>query len=1094
MSGKNRLALVVSISILSLVLSTQAKEKYVDLSEILTPAPFEVVDHTPVEIVITFHESVKPQTFQAWLNGRNIKHKFEPTADGVRALVSEADGLRVIDENKHKKCHTINLLITRIKGRSWQTDIDLRLFYVKPATTQNSPPVAEAGPGQSVFVDDMVKLDGSASSDPDGDDITYQWAFESVPQGSMVMLSDPFVVDPCFVPDLPGTYDIQLIVNDGDLDSAPDTVTVQAQAQMVTVPNVVGMSLAEAISLIFDADLITGEIIYDYSMTVPADNVISQDPPDGESVVIGSEVNMVVSLGPEMVIVPYVLGVPLADANSVITDADLVVGVISYEYSMTVPADNVISQDPPDGESVVIGTPVDMIVSLGPEMVQVPDVTGLSETDAIAMITSANLTIGAISDEYSMIVPLGDVISQTPAAGESVLIGSSVDLVISLGPEMVAVPDVIGFCEVDATEAIMAVNLTVGTISYMHSDFVPAGDVIGQDPSEGIMVVIGSSIDLLVSLGPPTPDLFITTVDPNYAGLGDLITITGSGFGLDKDLVSVRFSFTVQGEVLSSEVPVISVDETSLLTVVPLAMPEHSNQVRVVVDGAVSNALSYEVGSLPWDPTPDDYGNETLSLLFQLDELLERVDAKLDNWYVDTGGMTAVEADVLHQTITEIRDVIGVAIADIDDQDNYTLNVLDAMISKAMFGLIQDDLQEAINALEGSPAGSIMCEGQKVNDVLDELLIHLQIMRVILEIVIATLAAACAAAVVASILTLGVGSPLAATICAASTMAAMELAQTVLDIIIATTVAIQALTAAAPTAPVPNTYTVEIRHAHWGNNEPDFVYVQGDTPVLVESFNDFHNEDCYPDGCTISFTIHLYGVPIPIFIPIPYYVVEDLRMTSDLYFPPGPGGESGFEQLGTGDNGYSYFNGLDVNGPGIVRGDYDVQISADCTQHTSPLGIETHTFTLIDRPTLVSFAPGSAQLGDTIEICGEFIPPDAADASELDFGDAIQTPSATTFTPLPPDYYGCYELTVPDTAGQSGIRLIVDGRTSTDVAPFTVDPPILTSLQPDLAMPGEQIQLHGTGFAAALMNNEVTLNGIPVPLVQRTDFGLIFEV
>ena len=93
-------------------------------------------------------------------------------------------------------------------------------------TTTNSRPVAKAGPDQTVLVDTTVQLDGSASRDADGDALLYRWSLMAVPPGSAAMLSDPNVVNPTFQVDLPGTYVAQLIVNDGTVDSLPDTVRI----------------------------------------------------------------------------------------------------------------------------------------------------------------------------------------------------------------------------------------------------------------------------------------------------------------------------------------------------------------------------------------------------------------------------------------------------------------------------------------------------------------------------------------------------------------------------------------------------------------------------------------------------------------------------------------------------------------------------------------------------------------------------------------------------------------------------------------------------------------------------------------------------
>src|SRR5439155_23494230 len=70
---------------------------------------------------------------------------------------------------------------------------------------------------------------GAASSDADGDQLTFHWSFLSRPNGSNPVLSDPSAVRPTFVVDLPGRYTIRLIVNDGFADSPPDTVLVDTQ-------------------------------------------------------------------------------------------------------------------------------------------------------------------------------------------------------------------------------------------------------------------------------------------------------------------------------------------------------------------------------------------------------------------------------------------------------------------------------------------------------------------------------------------------------------------------------------------------------------------------------------------------------------------------------------------------------------------------------------------------------------------------------------------------------------------------------------------------------------------------------------------------
>jgi VCBS repeat-containing protein len=103
---------------------------------------------------------------------------------------------------------------------------------VKISVDGNSKPVADAGEDRNVNVGQEVCLDGSGSSDPNGDDITYSWAFTNRPNGSdanATDLDDPGKVNPCFTPDVSGAYLVQLTVTDEhNLPGDPVTVTITA--------------------------------------------------------------------------------------------------------------------------------------------------------------------------------------------------------------------------------------------------------------------------------------------------------------------------------------------------------------------------------------------------------------------------------------------------------------------------------------------------------------------------------------------------------------------------------------------------------------------------------------------------------------------------------------------------------------------------------------------------------------------------------------------------------------------------------------------------------------------------------------------------
>ncbi len=96
-------------------------------------------------------------------------------------------------------------------------------------STENSTPIAQAGADQTVLVGDTVILNGTDSNDPDNDSLTFSWNITSTPTNSTATLFDSRIEEPSFDVDLPGTYIIQLTVNDGIAESVIDTVTITTE-------------------------------------------------------------------------------------------------------------------------------------------------------------------------------------------------------------------------------------------------------------------------------------------------------------------------------------------------------------------------------------------------------------------------------------------------------------------------------------------------------------------------------------------------------------------------------------------------------------------------------------------------------------------------------------------------------------------------------------------------------------------------------------------------------------------------------------------------------------------------------------------------
>lgn len=97
---------------------------------------------------------------------------------------------------------------------------------VTVSATVNAAPVANAGPAQNVIPGTLATLDGTGSSDANGDALTYAWTLTTKPDTSAAALADAATAHPSFTPDLAGTYVVSLVVNDGFVDSVPTTVTI----------------------------------------------------------------------------------------------------------------------------------------------------------------------------------------------------------------------------------------------------------------------------------------------------------------------------------------------------------------------------------------------------------------------------------------------------------------------------------------------------------------------------------------------------------------------------------------------------------------------------------------------------------------------------------------------------------------------------------------------------------------------------------------------------------------------------------------------------------------------------------------------------
>jgi len=197
---------------------------------------------------------------------------------------------------------------------------------------------------------------------------------------------------------------------------------------------------------------------------------------------------------------PATDGRPLAEVQAELNAMGLA-STVEEEFSDDVASGSITRSDPVGGEPVHKRAEVQLYVSKGVDMKNVPDVAGKSQDDAKKALTEAGLALGAITDAYSEDVPQGQVISQSVASGTSVPHDTAVDVVLSKGREPLTVPSLGGMTADAAKTAIEALGL-VATPTEAFSDTVAEGQIISQQTNEGTILHRGDTVAYTVSKGP----------------------------------------------------------------------------------------------------------------------------------------------------------------------------------------------------------------------------------------------------------------------------------------------------------------------------------------------------------------------------------------------------------------------------------------------------------------------------------------------------------------------------------------------------------------------------------------------------------------
>ena len=225
----------------------------------------------------------------------------------------------------------------------------------------------------------------------------------------------------------------------GSKNNKATTATSEATTEKVLkeMQDVVGMTQLAAEKILKDAGFTNITFVNEKNEDVKEGYVIRSNPEKGEKISKDEAITVYVSAGAEEVTVPTVVGKGYSDdqATKILEEQGFKV-THSFEFDEEVEKDKIISQDPEGGSKAAKGSEVKIVVSNGSEVkkVEVPDVTGISESAASSSLKASKLSLGEVTHEHSDSVEKGLVISQSVGSGNQVNEGTTVDLVVSDGP------------------------------------------------------------------------------------------------------------------------------------------------------------------------------------------------------------------------------------------------------------------------------------------------------------------------------------------------------------------------------------------------------------------------------------------------------------------------------------------------------------------------------------------------------------------------------------------------------------------------------------------------------------------------------------
>ena len=249
----------------------------------------------------------------------------------------------------------------------------------------------------------------------------------------------------------------------------------------------------------------------------------------------------------------------------------------------------VFEQSVKEGEMIPVDQEIVLKVSAGAEEIDVPDVKGYEDSQAVTLLTEAGFQVSH-AYEYSEDVEKDKVIKTDPEGGTKAAKGSKIIVTVSNGSEKkeVEVPNLGGLTEAQARDSLTSKKLSAGSVTHANSDSVAAGMVISQNPTRGTTVTEGDSVDFVISDGPEQKQ---KTYKASISG-----TITCNDPALDGSAVTVQVIFN-GGAVYEQTITVNSGGSYNVSANVPNLSSQSGSASFVILAGGTDVTSSFTVPS-----------------------------------------------------------------------------------------------------------------------------------------------------------------------------------------------------------------------------------------------------------------------------------------------------------------------------------------------------------------------------------------------------------------------------------------------------------------------------------------------------------------